>query len=408
MRRAGDRRRALARATPGVSVVVALALVGCLDLESLRERGASDSTGCVGEPTDLRLWKLHLGQSDYLTLKNPSACAIELGGLNVLFDDHSDLFPDDEVDCLVALPTSTLQAGVEVRVHEDPLEGDIGAVANLLSGCAEDLSFNPSRGGVVYLCDGRCEEARVFDAVAFAGEERGPPPMRYFQEFDEPLQGVSIANQESARFRRVATEGVAPNFVAADWELETRYLYAGFEDGVELELEGERMAWSPEAGQAAIPTTTSEVAIGVASLSLTQTGGDGRSQGLTVELAALQSTPTHVSYFTRMDMLPASGAYFDLQHADFSLVRAGFEGRSLGTEIENDERTEVEVAQGDLHQVELRNIDWPAKTYDLYVNRELVGAGLPFWTNAFSVDRLSLYNAGGGATAGWDEIELWR
>ncbi len=390
---------------------MAIALSGCYGLDELRDHARPASSSCAGSPADLRLWKLHLGQTDYVTLKNLGDCSVELGGLQVFFDDHSELFPDFEVDCPVLLPAFTLLAGAEVRVSEDPLDGDIAALDHAASGCGGGVPFNPERGGVTYLCDGVCDLDNVIDVVAHAGELMGPPAMRFRQRFDEPLAGVTVASQEAARFRRVATEGEAPSFLASDWALETRYLYASFDEGVELELDGEVQAWSTEPGEAAtLSTVSDEDAIGDAALRLQHRGSDGRSEGLSVALAPSQGAPTSVSWFTRIDA-PASGGYFDLGFGEFSAVLASFEGRevpTLGTEIEGGARTEKIVSAETFHQVELRNVDWSARRYDLYVDRVSVATALPFWSNAFAADRLALYSVSKGTIADWDEIELWR
>lgn len=390
-----------------VAAAAALVLSACYGLDELRDHARPESSGCMGSPADLRLWKLHLGQSDYVTLKNLGECSVELGGLQIFFDDHSELFPDFEVDCPVLLPAFTLLAGAEVRVSEDPLDGDIAALDHALSGCGGDVPFNPERGGVTYLCDGVCDLDNVIDVVAHAGELMGPPAMRFRQRFDEPLEGITVAGQEAARFRRVATEGEAPSFLASDWKLERRYLYASFDEGVELELDGEVRPWSTEPGEAATVSTTSDEAVGAAALSLQHRGGDGRSEGPSIGFAREQGTPTHVSWLTRI-AAPGSAGYFDLRSGDFSAVLAGFERDELGTEIENGERTAMVVRVGVFHQVELRNVDWTAHRYDLYVDRVPVAVRLPFWSNAFFAEKLVLYSVSRGSNAGWDEIEMWR
>jgi hypothetical protein len=60
------------------------------------------------------------------------------------------------------------------------------------------------------------------------------------------------------------------------------------------------------------------------------------------------------------------------------------------------------------HHLELRNIDWTAKTFDFYVDEALIQAGAGFFhTTATSLERIGLYT---GATfpSYWDEIELLR
>jgi hypothetical protein len=385
-------------------------LSGCLDLDGLRNRAgdAEVGVGCEGRAEDLRLWKLHLGQSDYLTIKNVGSCRVELGGLHVFFDDHSELFPDFEIDCLVRLPPFTLHSGAEVRVHEDGVAGDIAALDNVLSGCGEGVPFNPMRGGVAYLCDGACDQDRVLDVVGFVGDSMGAPELRFRQHFDGLLAGVTQAMQNSARYARVAGAGRAPDFVGSDWALEERYLHADFESGVEVELSGEILPFSAEPGQRATVSTTSNAAIGGSSLRLVHRGSDGRSEGLGIDLVGIERAPSHLGFFVRMDRLPGAGGYLDLRSGDLTVVVAGFEGRALGTERENGQRSDVTVSEGAFHQVELRNLDWASHDYDLYVDRVLLEKRLPFWSNVNEAERLSLYSVSAGSTADYDELEAWR
>jgi hypothetical protein len=411
----------IARSLPRVLLrLLPLALAGCLNLDDLRERardsdaGSGDDCelagdcGCEGGPEDLRLWKLHIGQSDYVTIKNVGNCRVELGGLHLFVDDHSDLFPDFEIDCLVRLPARTLLSGGEVRVHEHGVEGDIPAMDHVVSGCGAGVSPNPERGAAIYLCDGTCEQQRVLDVVVYTGEMLDPPDLRFRQSFDAPLQGVRIATQESAHFVRAAIAGRPPTFFGSDWALETRYLHATFDVGVELELDGQIRGWEAEPGEAATVSTTSENTIGAAALRLSHRGSDGRSDGVGVALTGDQGRPRYLSYFTRMKALPASGGYVDLRAGDFSAIRAGFEGHTLGTVSENDVRTGDRADAGVFYQVELRNIDWDGHTYDLYIDRLLIERRVRFWSSANAAERLSLYDASTGSTADYDEIEAWR
>jgi hypothetical protein len=421
------------RASPALLLATAalVPLAGCLDLDALRARAgdagaagdaaatAADamadgsSRDCQGDVRKLVFWKLHLGQSDYATIKNPTRCAIELGGVQLRFDDIDEAFPEVEgLDCVVQLPAFRLEAGAEVRVHEHPLAGDISVLDNRLTACGADLSFNPMRGGVSYLCDGECASDTVIDVVAHHGETDAatPPELLYGQTFDSALRGVTIDTQESKQYRRVATEGAPPSFVASDWQLETRVVYASFESAVEVLVDGITQPFAPETGQTATFSSSSAAAIGDVALHLKHRGSDGRSTGLSLSLDDPNAgqTPSHVTFYARIDDTAHAGAYFDLQGGGFTAIRASFEPTGLGTDTESPARTEIVASEKQFYQLELRNIDWPAHLYDLYIDRVLVAERVPFLSNAFSADRLSLYSISAGSDAYWDEIELWQ
>jgi hypothetical protein len=413
-----------------------LSLGGCLDLDAARERAADAGAvdppdaraleapdastpdasepdapvpdGC--DPSDVqavRFWKLALGQMDYVTLRNTSECPIDLGGLRIFTDDLDDVFPKLVGDCEVELPEVRLAAGAEVRVHEDALSGDIDFLEHKLTPCLGDFSYNPVRGGVTYLCNGACAPDTVIDVVVHYGAGLDPPAMRWGQSFGAPLMGVFEENQEDARFRRVASEGSSPDFLASDWRLEARGVYAGFETVIDPAIDGMATPWLAEDGEPATFGTDAVAAVGNTGLALTQHDGDGRSTGLALELPQARRNPSHVSYFVRLDE-GETGASFDLQSDGESVIQASIGPDGLGTELGNGTRTEVEVKPGTWHQVELRGLDWAAHSYDLYIDRKLVGRGLPFRSPATGVDRLSLYSTSAGSISRWDELELWQ
>jgi hypothetical protein len=59
------------------------------------------------------------------------------------------------------------------------------------------------------------------------------------------------------------------------------------------------------------------------------------------------------------------------------------------------------------YHVELRNIDWTARTFDLYVNGVSVAPARPFSGTSTSVGRVELFSSTISYTAYWDEIELF-
>lgn len=371
---------------------------------------------CEGSVDDLRLWALHLGQSDYVALKNPSGCGINLAGLHLIFDDRDDAFPSGtELDCTVALPALELPPGASVRVHEDGLPGDIAALDDdvTVTACTSGVPFNPQRGGVTYLCEGPCAEQTVIDVVAHRGYQAAygdPPALRFGVAFASPLSGVTDAGQNSMHYGRVATNGTKPNFTGSDWALERRTLYAGFEGGLEVELAGEAaQAWEQQPGQPAeIATSALTAAVGSVSLRIAHTGLDGVSTALRASLASSIGRPRAFSYFARVESSTVAAGFFDLLMSPFSAMQLSFKPEGLGAERENHQRTQTRFEPATWYQVEGRDIDYTARRFDLYVNRQLVAARVPFWTNAPLVDQLLLYSVSAGSIAYYDEIELWQ
>jgi hypothetical protein len=58
------------------------------------------------------------------------------------------------------------------------------------------------------------------------------------------------------------------------------------------------------------------------------------------------------------------------------------------------------------HHVELRNIDWTARTFDIYVDGTLAAAKAFPTTYGTSVGRIDIFNPGSTATTYWDEIDV--
>lgn len=59
------------------------------------------------------------------------------------------------------------------------------------------------------------------------------------------------------------------------------------------------------------------------------------------------------------------------------------------------------------HHVEMRNINWTAHTFDIYINNTLVYATFPFrGAGVNSLTRIHLYNFSPGTTGAWDDIRV--
>jgi hypothetical protein len=370
---------------------------------------------CTGSTRDLRIVTLHLGNIDYITLRNTGTCAVSLKNVNVIFDDRDDAFSvsDGVIDCTVALPDVSLGAGATIRVSENGLPGDISALNYKVVGCDKGVPFNPQRGGSTYVCVGTCATGSVIDVVAHQGYNStwaAPQAARFgVTTFASPLAGLTDANQDSAHFKRIAFAGTATQYVAADWKLVNRTFFADFEDSATLST------WTNEPGQtASISISADTYANGATSLRIIHQGTqDGLSQTLTRTFAGGSDLPVDISYFVNTTATGKSTGFFDTywqsatnvwQHA----IQGSFKSSGLGVERANNERAQVTFAANTWYQVEFRDIDWSQRKFDLYINRQLVASRFSFWTNALNVGKLSLYAVSSGSTVYFDDIEFWQ
>lgn len=368
----------------------------------------------------LRFWNFNLSHPDTFTLKNLGDAPLELEGIELLFDDREDAFPPETLlDCTVRLPAITLAPGATVRVSELPLAGEVDALAYEISGCAYPLTFNPDRGGATYLCDGPCDAGTLIDMVAHAGDDidalepgfvenrfREPPELRFGARI-APLRGTGKYNDGLVRYQRVATKGRFPTYLSSDWGLQSRVLYADFEDGVTA-----RNVAAPPApfnvvpGQPAEIVTSPETAASFAtSLRITHEGEDGVSDALSFPVDGF-STPRDLVYFARSSS-PATAGDLALLSRATPLVELGFGPSSIGANHGDGERTAIAAVTDTWYRIELRDIDWTVGTFDLYVDGEPVGLGLALSENARTVDELRLYGVSAGSTAYLDAVELW-
>jgi hypothetical protein len=383
---------------------------------------AKDRAPCTGDPRAVRLWGLNLSHPDTVDLKNPSACPIELSGLELFFDDRDDAFsPDSKIDCTIALPSLELPAGASVRVSEIPFAGEIDAIAGEISGCSYPLTFNPDRGGVTYLCDGPCRPDSVIDVLAHQGDDidaiepgvvlnryRDPPELLFGALFSEPVRGASKHNDGFVRYQRIATEGRYPDFRVSDWGLQNRTLFADFEDGITVRNVASAPApWGVVPGEPAAVTVSAVTArSGGASLRIEHLGNDGVSDALRQELDAL-STPRDLAYFVHATPEGATAGELALFAQSTPAVELGFGPGGLGATYERGHRAETAAFADTWYRIELRDIDWDALRFDLYVDGILVRANLAIAKNARSVDEVRLFGTSGGSSAHFDAITFW-
>lgn len=388
----------------GAGALAAFGSLGCAG-NATRDGRPRD----CGDPQDLRLWTLDIDHPDYVTLKNTGSCPVELEGLHVLFDDRDDAFAlGTEVDCTLELPALALPAGASIRVSEVALAGDIDTRLVKFEGCVYDLPFFPDRGGVTYLCRGGCAESTLLDVVAHQGDElyptyRDPPALRFGARFDNPIGGVTLSNSQWARFQRVATEGGSSDYLESDWGLAQLTLFADFEGGVTAEtLDGEPVPWSTvPVGSTEIVTTDETAMSGVSSLRITHPAPDEFSTELSQSFEA-RAMPRDIAYFTRLSS-SESGAFFEVLSQLTPALRIAFGPAGLGAAMSD---AHAPFTRDTWYLVELRDVDWLERHFDLYVDGVLVRRHVGMFDDAHFPDEVRLFTYG-TSSAYYDAIELW-
>jgi hypothetical protein len=169
----------------------------------------------------------------------------------------------------------------------------------------------------------------------------------------------------------------------------TAFLSENFEDG-------DTVGWSANPGTWTATVVTSTAANGTAH-SLELTGGT-YFQGPYYRFSGVK--PSHIGFW-----MMGVGAEFVVStgtSADVNLVRV------VGNGSTSLDGSAYGVSTGDLawHHVELRNINWTARTFDIYVDGTLGVAAKAFPTTAgTSVGRIDLFNVSSNVTH-WDEIDV--
>jgi hypothetical protein len=401
-------------------LLLAFGAFGCSN--DARDSVAESPAGCGKGRSALRLWNFNLSHPDTVTLKNTSTCPMDLEGIELSFDDRDDAFPDTLIDCTVRLPHMELSPGASVRVSELPLRGEIDALSFEISGCSYPLTFHQDRGAVLYLCDGACDARTVLDVVAHKGDDvdglepgvvenrfREPSPIRYAAKFPEPLQGQSKFNDGFVRYQRIATDGVHPNFLASDWGLQSRTLFADFEDGVRVRnVAAPPEPWTVVPGEPAeIVVSPSTAASFAASLRITHLGEDGPSDALAWKLDAF-SVPRDLTYFVRSSSEGAIAGNLALLAQSKPIVELGFAPGGVGATDGAGRRAETAAARDTWYRIELRDIDWTRGLFDAYVDGIRIGHELALASAKDGLfDELRLYDVSAESSAHFDAVELW-
>lgn len=140
-----------------------------------------------------------------------------------------------------------------------------------------------------------------------------------------------------------------------------------------------------------------------------QAGVSTHMQGTRATFAPSQ--PTSVSYYVKTDASATSGGYFVIGDANtttnFGIYFGYFSNNGNIRIVSNASAIyQQPYTVNTWYKIELRNIDWATKTYDIYINNVLGQANFPFRTQSSNdVDRIYLYNLA-SMTASYDEVEV--
>ncbi|MGL5888858.1 MAG: SprB repeat-containing protein, partial [Bacteroidia bacterium] len=135
-------------------------------------------------------------------------------------------------------------------------------------------------------------------------------------------------------------------------------------------------------------------------------GTSSHLTGFTTTIPA--STPSSVSWYINPAVGSAASAYMVFGDAAVSanncVVFAYYQGSTGTIRFVSSVTAFIAVPAATWHKIELRNINYTTRIFDIYVNNALVQANFPFRSTTISnVSRIHLYNFN-SATAYWDHV----
>jgi hypothetical protein len=153
-------------------------------------------------------------------------------------------------------------------------------------------------------------------------------------------------------------------------------------------------------GDGPVPYGAEVVAGGVSGQALKITGGTGSlydSSGVTVALDKLK--PSYIEYSFKLSDLTSHAAVFALNYDPLEQLRVYH-----GTFYSEQESTRLSVTTNWV-RVQLRNIDWATRTYDLYVDCQRVARQISFsYSDEDALVSLYLSNVDDDAVSFFDNI----
>ena len=161
--------------------------------------------------------------------------------------------------------------------------------------------------------------------------------------------------------------------------------------------------WSNVSGTYTRNVITTNPAVGT--YCLQQSGSGGHASGLVAVFPSSQ--PSTISWRVRYDATTASGAYFvcgDATTTGSNCVTFCYINSGANVRFYSATGLNTPSVANTWYHVEMRNINWVNRTYDIYIDGVLRQSAWPFRTSTMtSMDRIYLYNIA-SMTAYYDEI----
>lgn len=180
------------------------------------------------------------------------------------------------------------------------------------------------------------------------------------------------------------------------------HFYDGFESG------SYSPTWNVGTALTSSDVSTSNVAQG--NYSLTGTGGTSSSHltGFSTTIPAV--SPTEVSWYMYTNTTTSSVSYTvmgdNAVNATNCVFFAYWRGSSSEIRFVSSTNIEYNATPNTWYFIELKNIDWTAKTFDIHINGNLISTAFPFRsTSQNEITQIHLYNFDNN-TGYWDEVTI--
>ncbi len=159
--------------------------------------------------------------------------------------------------------------------------------------------------------------------------------------------------------------------------------------------------WNNLSSGGTVEATTTGAFVGTKSLHIT---GTGAGAGLSLDFTVSQE-PSLIFYYVKVS--GGEGGVVAVGNGH-STNNAAFYGEVTGGNFVVTGSTGTTnlgpVANNEWVRVEVRNLNYVAMTYDIYLNGVLKGKGLPFRGSVPGISTIDVYNQTAGAEAWWDAI----
>jgi hypothetical protein len=165
--------------------------------------------------------------------------------------------------------------------------------------------------------------------------------------------------------------------------------------------------WTAGGGNYTISASSTPGANGTLyALSMTENSNASTANGLSYSFPA-PVQPKTVSYWMKSANTSSGEAYTRLVNGTDVIVYTYFvSGRLYAIYGTGGAFSAVTAAADTWYHVELRNVDWTARSFDFYVDGTSVATARPFSGSATAIGRIELYNGAPTIASYWDEIEL--